>query len=103
MLSVAIQTLLALISGLLPLLGVGSSSVVAEIIAALEAIVPIIAANAQNFLAPVQAIIATLSGSGLVTAAQMATLRALDAQVDSAFEAAANAAGYPNPAPPLAL
>lgn len=97
MLSIAIQTLLALIQGVLPTLGVGSSSVVAEIVSALETIVPVITANAQNFLAPVQAIIATLSGSGAVTAAQVSTLQALDAQCDAAFEAAANADGFPTP------
>ena len=100
MLSIAIQTLLSMISGLLPALGVSSSSVVAEIIAALEAIVPVIVQNAPNFIAPVQAIIAELSGSGTVTADQVTTLQALDEACDNAFEAAANAAGIPNPTSP---
>ena len=89
---VAISTLLALIEALLPTLGVGTSSVVAKILEALINIVPIIAANAANFLTPVKNIIAALQNSGAVTADQMAQLSTLDAQVDAAFEAAATAA-----------
>jgi hypothetical protein len=89
---VAISTLLALIEALLPTLGIGSASVVAKILEALINIVPIIAANAANFLTPVKNIIAALQTSGAVTADQMTQLTALDAQVDAAFETAATAA-----------
>ena len=84
----AIQILLTLIQGLLPSLGVASTSVVDQILAALIQIVPIISANAANFLQPVQNIIAALQSSGALTADQLAALAALDAQVDAAFDAA---------------
>lgn len=101
MFATAIETLLTLIEGLLPELGVSSAAnVVNQILNALIVIVPIIAQNAQNFLTPVKNIIAALQSSGAVTPAQMSALQALDAQVDAAFEAAATAAGQP--APPAA-
>ena len=99
MISTAIQTLLALIEALLPTIGVASTSVIEKIVAALVQIVPIIAANASNFLTPVKNIIAALQSSGAVTPDQMTALQALDAQVDAAFEAAAtDASAAPDPA-----
>lgn len=92
---IAIQTLLTLIESLLSEIGIGTSSVVEKILAALIQIVPIIAQNATNFLTPVKNIIAALQSSGAVTADQMAALQALDAQCDAAFETAAAAAGAP--------
>jgi hypothetical protein len=97
MLSTAIETLLALIEGLLPEIGVASSSIVDKILTSLIAIVPVITSNAQDFLTPVQNIIAALQNAGPISAAQMATLSSLDAQVDAAFEAAATNAGDPAP------
>jgi hypothetical protein len=97
MLSTSIETLLVLIQGLLPTLGRVASAdalaIVDQVLAALVKIVPIIAANASNFLQPVKNIIAALQASGNVTADQMAQLQALDAQVDAAFDAAASSAG----------
>jgi hypothetical protein len=95
---VAITTLLTLIEGLLPSLGVGSASLVDKILVALISIVPIIAANASNLIIEVQGIIAALQASGNVTADQMAQLAALDAQCDAAFAAAAGP-DAPDPAP----
>lgn len=92
----AIEALLSLISGLLPSIGVGSTTVVAKIIEALVMVVPIIANNLPNLLASVKNIIAALQTSGAVTDEQMAQLAALDAQVDAAFETAATAAGDGN-------
>ena len=89
MISTAIQTLLALIEALLPTIGVASTSVIEKIVAALVQIVPIIAANASNFLTPVKNIIAALSATPATNAAQLGQLQVLDAQVDAAFEAAA--------------
>jgi hypothetical protein len=94
-LSTAIETLLALIEGLLPEIGIASSSIVEKILAALISIVPIIASNATNLIAPVKNIIAALQNSGPVTPDQLATLASLDAQCDAAFEAAAAQAGAP--------
>lgn len=93
----AVQTLLTLIEGLLPEVGLASASVVGKIIEALITIVPIIATNVSNLIAPVKNIIAALQNSGNVTPAQIATLQQLDAQCDAAFEAAATAAGMPTP------
>ena len=99
MLATAISTLLALVEGLLPALGVGSGSIVAEILKALETIVPIIAADATDFLQPIQNIIAALQSSGALTADQLTQLTALNTQVDAAFEAAAAADGIAPAAP----
>jgi hypothetical protein len=94
MLAVSIETLLTLIEGLLPELGVTSGSgIISQILAALITIVPIIAQNATNFITPVKNIIAALQASGNVTPDQMTALQALDAQVDAAFDAAAGKAG----------
>jgi phage-related protein len=100
MLSIAIETILTLISGLLPEFGVASTSVIDKILSALITIVPVIAQNASNFLQPVQNIITALQSQGNLTADQMTQLEALNASCDQAFEAAANAAGLPNPAAP---
>ena len=93
MLSTAIETLLVLIQGLLPIVGIAAGSVVDKIVAALVQIVPIIASDAANFLTPVKNIIVALQSSGNATPDQLAQLQALDAQIDAAFEAAATAAG----------
>ena len=93
-----IQTLLALVGGLLPTLGVNGSSVAARVISALENIVPVLAANASPLLTEVQSIIAALrNGSTPLAADQLAALDALDAQIDAQFEADATAAGLPAP------
>jgi hypothetical protein len=93
MISTAIETLLALIEALLPELGVASTNVISKIVEALVTIVPIVAADASNFLTPIKNIIAALQASGNVTDAQMKSLTDLDAQCDAAFEAAAKDAG----------
>jgi hypothetical protein len=94
MLAVTIETLLTLIEGLLPELGAGAATgVVNQILQALIAIVPIIAANATDFLTPVKNIIAALQSSGAVSQDQITQLQQLDAQCDAAFEAAAKNAG----------
>lgn len=98
--AVAIQTFLALIEGILPALGMGSGSIIEKILASLEALVPIIAANFANFLTPVKNIIAALQSSGNVSADQQASLKLLDAACDAAFDAAAAAAVPPTPAVP---
>jgi hypothetical protein len=93
MISTAIETLLALIEALLPELGVASTNVISKIVEALVTIVPIVAADASNFLTPIKNIIAALQASGNVTDAQMKSLTDLDAQCDAAFEAAAKDTG----------
>lgn len=104
--STAIEALLALISALLPSIGVASSTVVAQIITALIQIVPVLAASATDLITPVKNIITALQTSGAVTPAQLDALDALDAQCDAAFDAAfgltASAANGDAPAAPAA-
>lgn len=92
--AIAIETMLTLIEGLLPELGLSNASnIVNQILNALIAIVPIIAANATNFITPVKNIIAALQSSGAVTPDQITALQQLDATCDAAFDAAAGNAG----------
>lgn len=99
MTALLIEEFLALIQGLLPALsamGAGeaaAATIIDKILAALVTLVPIIAANASNFLTPVKNIIAALQSSGNVTPDQITQLEALDQQCDDAFEAAAKADG----------
>jgi UDP-N-acetylmuramyl tripeptide synthase len=88
MLSSAIESLLILIEGLLPSLGIAGSNVITKIIVALIQIVPILAEEATNLITPVKNIIAALQTKGPLTPDQMAQLQALDAQCDAAFDAA---------------
>jgi hypothetical protein len=88
---IAIETLLTLISGLLPELGANAAtSVVEKILAALISIVPVIASAAPNFITEVKNIIAALQQSGAVTPDQITQLQQLDAQCDAAFDAASS-------------
>lgn len=84
---VAITTLLTLIEGLLPELGVSSSSVVEKILSALVSIVPVIISDASGLIQQVQGIISTLQSSGNLTPAQLTQLDTLSAQADAAFDA----------------
>lgn len=89
MLATVLETILTLIEGLLPTLGVASTSVVAQILVALIQIVPIVAQEATDLIVPIKNIIAALQTSGAVTADQLLQLQDLDAQCDAAFDAAA--------------
>ena len=91
-----VQVLLTLVGGLLPTLGVSSTGIVAQVIAGLENIVPVLAGQASTLLTEVQGIIGALrNGSTPITVDQMDRLDALEAQIDAAFEADAVAAGAP--------
>lgn len=94
---IAIQTLLALISGLMPEFGVVPSSAVQKILTALQTLVPILANGYAALLADVQNVISSLQSSGNLTTAQLSTLQTLSDQADAALEAAANADGVPDP------
>lgn len=98
--SAVIQTLLQLIQNLLPQIGV-NSRLVTTILNALIQLVPIAIQEAQDILPAIKNIIAALSANPATTTAQLATLQALDAQVDAAFEAAVAAylANHPAPVP----
>ena len=88
------EAVLALITALLPQLGVtgANADLIGKIIAALVALIPTVIQEAKDLLPAVKNIIAALSANPATTADQLAALDALDAQVDAAFEAAAAAA-----------
>lgn len=85
-----ILTVLSMIEGLLPLItSAGNVQTIDTIINALSQMLPFIIQEVQTLAAPVQNIIAALSANPATTAQQLATLQALDAQVDAAFATAA--------------
>jgi hypothetical protein len=88
--TVAITAILALIEQLLPaILSASNVILVGNIITALTSLMPFIAQEIETLAPAVKNIIAALSASPATTAAQLASLQALDQQVDSAFEAVA--------------
>lgn len=94
---IAVQVLLSLVAGLLPEFGVASTSVISKIMTALETLVPNLIQNAPHLLAPIQNIIAALQSQGNLTPDQVTSLDSMEADTDAAFEAAATAAGFPDP------
>lgn len=84
--------IVGLLEDLLPLLSQIGNSTIDKIIAVLIQLIPVIVATEQALVAPVQNIIKALSSNPGTTAEQLATLQALDAQCDAAFDAAAAAA-----------
>lgn len=88
--SAILTAIIPLIEALIPSLG--TTGIAAQIITALTAIIPVAIQEAEDILPEIKNIIAEVSNSGAVTAAQVAQLQTLDAQVDAAFDAAAAAA-----------
>ena len=95
MLSIVITTIIPLLEGLLPDLAKISPPSIAAIITALEAIIPVATSEIATVGPIIQNVISELQSNAAITPDQTATLTALDAQVDAAFEAAATAAGAP--------
>ncbi len=91
MITVALTAIFALIEQVLPLLGVAGSPLITSIITVLENVLPLIITEIPTVYTAVKNIIAALSNDPNTTSAQLATLQALDAQVDAAFDAAAAA------------
>jgi malonyl CoA-acyl carrier protein transacylase len=88
--SAVITAVLALIEQLLPMLTSSANvTLIDGIIEALTKMLPFIIQEVEALVTPVKNIIAALSATPATTAAQLAQLQALDAQVDSAFDAAA--------------
>lgn len=83
-----ITAVVALLGELVPAIG-GSSTLIANIISTLIALIPAITQEVATLVPMVKNIIAALQADPATTADQMATLQALDAQCDNAFEAAA--------------
>ena len=93
-LETAVVTFLSLVRGLLPTLGVASSSVVSNVVASITALVPVIANNLPNLVGAVQNIFSEIPSNGTpLTTAQIAALQAASDASDAAFEAAAAADG----------
>lgn len=84
----AISALLALLSQIVPSLS-GDATLIGTIINALIQIIPVIQQEVADVTPAIKNIISALSANPATTADQLATLQALDAQVDAAFEQAA--------------
>ena len=86
-----VTAIIALIEQMMPLLGTSAATttMVAAIIDALTKILPLIVDFIPVVYQSIKNIIAALSGDPLTTPAQWQALQALDAAVDSAFDAAA--------------
>ena len=93
MMSSIATAVVALLTQLLPILSTSAGSTVIAVINALVQIIPVVVQEATDLVAPIKNVIAALSANPAATADQLATLAALDAQVDAAFENAAAAAG----------
>lgn len=88
--TIAITTLLGLISNLIPLLtSSANAALIDSIISTLEQFLPFIVSEVSALYTPVKNIIEALSATPATTAAQAAALATLDTQVDAAFEAIA--------------
>lgn len=85
--SAVLTALLAVLAQIAPSLGTSSS--IGAIINALVQIIPSLVQLGEALVQPIRNIIAALSSNPAATADQLSQLRALDAQVDAAFEAAA--------------
>jgi hypothetical protein len=86
----AITAILSLIEQLLPaILSSTNATLVTNIIVVLTNMLPYIIQEVEALYTPVKNIIAALSANPATTAEQLASLQALDAQMDSAFEAIA--------------
>lgn len=99
MLAIA-TTVISLLTEILPLVGsatVGAASV-STAINTLTQLIPVAVQEGEALITPIKNIIAQISSTGAPTADELASLAALDAQCDAAFEAAATAAGDPAPA-----
>ena len=90
MISSTILAVLAMIESILPMLGTASATVttVDAIINGLTSLMPYIINEVSTVYTAVKNIIAQLQNSGAPTAAQLAALQSLDAQVDAAWTTA---------------
>jgi hypothetical protein len=91
MISELLLGVLTLIEQMLPLIGTSGTSVTAigNIVVQLNKWLPLIVQEVGVLYQPVKNIIAALSANPATLADQQATLAQIDAQVDTAFEAAA--------------
>ena len=90
--SALLEAILTILSEVLSTTGV-TNTIVTTVIKALEQVIPLVASEATVLVPVIKNIVATLKTSGALTADQLATLSTLDAQADSALDAAAAADG----------
>jgi hypothetical protein len=86
-----IPSVVSLLSTVAPLLS-GASSISA-VVQTLIPLIPAVTQTATDLIPAVKGIIASVSANPATTVEQLATLQALDASCDAAFDAAAKAAG----------
>lgn len=86
-----VSLLVSMLGQLVPLIGT-NSALITNIVNGLIEIVPLISQEIQDVIPPIKNIIATLQANPATDAVQLATLQALDLQVDTAFDTAAAAA-----------
>lgn len=86
-----LTTLLPLIAKIVPAIA-GNSSMVSTVINSMVEITPVLVQEYKDVLPSVKNIIVALKADPTTTQAQLIQLKALDEQVDAAFEAAALAA-----------
>lgn len=87
------MAVVALISQIMPYIGVAGSAVsavgtVGKIIAMLEALVPALISEAKDLYPTVKDIIATLKGSSHITKEQLDSLDAIETKIDADFDTA---------------
>lgn len=102
MLNVSLATVMAvldMIVALLPALGVTPAASVTRVIAALDALLPVVIQEVSTLGPVVKGIIDTLKGGNVVTAEDLASLDAMNVQMDAAFDDAAKADGLSPAAP----
>ena len=85
--SAIIPAILALLQTIIPALN--SATAIGSVIATLIQIVPVLIKEFKDLVPMVQNIITVLKGNDNITPDQIVQLQALDAQCDTAFEAAA--------------
>lgn len=92
-----VTALLSLLTSLLPSIqgGTAAATVIEEVVNTLIELLPGLVQLGEQFVTSAKNIIAVLTASGNVTAAQFQALQTAEAQLDADFEAAAAAAGDP--------
>lgn len=90
----AITVILALVTDLIPVLGVSGATetAVAAIVKALTALLPLVVDEVETVIPMVKQVIADAQNTGALTPDQVTALNAVSVQYDAAFEAVV--AGY---------
>lgn len=83
---------LSLLEAVIPQLGGANAALITKIIEGLVALIPILIKEYQAVIPMIRNVISVLQGNGAVTPEQLATLTAMETQIDAAFEAAATQA-----------